>query len=212
MTMMTIWRTMKNMIKNISILGQEYEVNTACDELNKTAKDGLCYEYDKRIEVRPSEFMLNDADSKELKEKRYEEVVRHESVHAFFSESGLDNYSMDETLVNWLAMQIPKINKAVDEVMKAHKNEEILKKSPEQYKNNKEKHNNPIFFGEPLVMDRAKKEGMSVEIKYDPPLPTRNSGTKKENKKKNKRRCGFKTASDVFKEEAEKWIKNKFGD
>ena len=211
MTMMTIWRTMKNMIKNISILGQEYEVNTACDELNKTAKDGLCYEYDKRIEVRPSEFMLNDADSKELKEKRYEEVVRHELVHAFFSESGLDNYSMDETLVNWLAMQIPKINKAVDEVMKAHKNEEILKKPPEQYKNNKEKDNSPIFFGEPLVMDRAKKEGMSVEIKYDPPFPTRNSGTKNGDKKKKKRRLIPKNPSEVFKEEAEKWLKNKFG-
>lgn len=200
------------MIKNISILGQEYEVNTACDELNKTAKDGLCYEYDKRIEVRPSEFMLNDTDSKELKEKRYEEVVRHELVHAFFSESGLDNYSMDETLVNWLAMQIPKINKAVDEVMKAHKNEEILKKPPEQYKNNKEKDNSPIFFGEPLVMDRAKKEGMSVEIKYDPPLPTRNSGTKNGDKKKKKRRLIPENPSEVFKEEAVKWLKNKFGD
>ena len=199
------------MIKKISVLGQIYEVNTACDELNKTAKDGLCYEYDKRIEVRPSEFMLNDADSKELKEKRYEEVVRHELVHAFFSESGLDNYSMDETLVNWLAMQIPKINKAVDEVMKAHKNEEILKKSPEQYKNNKEKDNSPIFFGEPLVMDRAKKEGMSVEIKYDPPFPTRNSGTKNGDKKKKKRRLIPKNPSEVFKEEAEKWLKNKFG-
>ena len=200
------------MIKKISVLGQTYEVNTACDELNGTTKDGLCYEYDKRIEVRPSEFMLNNTDSKELKEKRYEEVVRHELVHAFFSESGLDNYSMDETLVNWLAMQIPKINKAVDEVMKAHKNEEILKKSPEQYKNNKEKHNNPIFFGEPLVMDRAKKEGMSVEIKYDPPFPTRNSGTKNGDKKKKKRRLIHKNPSEVFKEEAGKWLKNKFGD
>lgn len=199
------------MIKKISVLGQTYEVNTACDELNKTAKDGLCYKYDKRIEVRPSKFMLDDTDSKELKEKRYEEVVRHELVHAFFSESGLNNYSMDETLVNWLAMQIPKINKAVDEVMKAHKNEEILKKPPEQYKNNKEKDNSPIFFGEPLVMDRAKKEGMSVEIKYDPPFHTRNSGTKNGDKKKKKRRLIPKNPSEVFKEEAEKWLKNKFG-
>lgn len=199
------------MIKKISVLGQTYEVSTACDELNKTAKDGLCYEYDKRIEVRPSKFMLNDTDSKELKEKRYEEVVRHELVHAFFLESGLDNYSMDETLVNWLAMQIPKINKVVDEVMKAHKNEEILKKPPEQYKNNKEKDNSPIFFGEPLVMDRAKKEGMSVEIKYDPPFHTRNSGTKNGDKKKKKRRLIPKNPSEVFKEEAEKWLKNKFG-
>ena len=200
------------MIKKISVLGQTYEVNTACEELNGTTKDGLCYEYDKRIEVRPSEFMLNDTDSKELKEKRYEEVVRHELVHAFFSESGLDNYSIDETLVNWLAMQIPKINKAVDEVMKAHKNEEILKKPPEQYKNNKEKDNSPIFFGEPLVMDRAKKEGMSVEIKYDPPFPTRNSGTKNGDKKKKKRRLIPKNPNEVFKEEAVKWLKNKFGD
>lgn len=199
------------MIKKINVLGQDYYVDTACEELKKTEKDGLCYVYDKKIEVRPVQSMLNDADSMDLKEKRYEEVVRHELVHALFFESGLDSYSMDEILVNWIATQVPKINKAVDEVMKAHKNEEILKKPPEQYKNNKEKDNSPIFFGEPLVMDRAKKEGMSVEIKYDPPFHTRNSGTKNGDKKKKKRRLIPKNPSEVFKEEAEKWLKNKFG-
>ena len=202
------------MIKKISVLGQTYEVNTSCEELNGTTKDGICNEYDKKIKVRPVEHMLNDADLSETKEKRYEETVRHELIHAFFFESGFDNYSMNETLVDWIAMQIPKINKAVDEIMETHRNEEILKKPPEQYRNNEEygeQEYDYICCGEPLIMGKAKKGEMSIEIKYDPPFPTRNSGTKKENKKKKKRRCGFKTASDVFKEEAEKWLKNKFG-
>ena len=46
----------------------------------------------------------------EDKMKRYREVMRHEIIHAFFSEAGLDDYSDNEQLVNWLAIQIPKMN------------------------------------------------------------------------------------------------------
>lgn len=31
-------------------------------------------------------------------------------IHAFFDESGLESYSDNEELVDWLAVQIPKIN------------------------------------------------------------------------------------------------------
>ena len=36
-------------------------------------------------------------------------VLRHEIIHAFLYESGLRNYSADETLVDWLAAQFPKM-------------------------------------------------------------------------------------------------------
>jgi len=42
-------------------------------------------------------------------------TIRHELIHAFFFESGLEEYGGDETLVQWIAMQLPKINKAIEE-------------------------------------------------------------------------------------------------
>lgn len=53
--------------------------------------------------------MLLPVDSDAIKQRRYNEVVRHEAIHAFFHESGLDGYSADEQLVDWLAMQFPKM-------------------------------------------------------------------------------------------------------
>lgn len=53
--------------------------------------------------------MLCDDDFMETKKKRFNEVLRHEVIHAFFSESGLDDYSSNEELVNWIAIQFPKM-------------------------------------------------------------------------------------------------------
>lgn len=47
---------------------------------------------------------------------RFNEVGRHEIFHAFFDESGLEGYSEDEQLINWLAVQSPKIFKVFTEL------------------------------------------------------------------------------------------------
>lgn len=39
------------------------------------------------------------------------QVTRHELIHAFMSESGMEEWSQDEKLVNWFAIQSPKIFK-----------------------------------------------------------------------------------------------------
>lgn len=46
-------------------------------------------------------------------------IIRHEIIHAFLVESGLDNnwqhadqFGHDETMVDWVAMQFPKLQKA----------------------------------------------------------------------------------------------------
>lgn len=52
------------------------------------------------------------------------ENLRHEIVHAFFNESGLQDNSFvfdgawakNEEMIDWLAIQIPKIHKAFQEV------------------------------------------------------------------------------------------------
>lgn len=96
--------------KKINILGTEYTVEID-NSLEKTNADGLCKEYDKQITIRNVGSMLCDDDSTETKKKRFNEVLRHEVVHAFFSEAGLDDYSSNEQLVNWIAIQFPKMQK-----------------------------------------------------------------------------------------------------
>lgn len=98
----------------IDILGTTYSIERD-DSLKESDLDGLCKEYDKKITVRSPETMLCDDDLSETKLKRYKEVLRHEITHAFFSESGLDDYSSNEQLINWLAIQFPKMLQAFKE-------------------------------------------------------------------------------------------------
>lgn len=92
----------------MKILGQEYEV-VQDESLKYTDVDGLCLKYSKQIKIRPMQNMLDDSDDEAEKRKRYNEVLRHEAIHAFFSESGLDCYSNNEELVDWIANQFPKM-------------------------------------------------------------------------------------------------------
>lgn len=43
-------------------------------------------------------------------------MLRHELIHAFFCEAGLDDYSSNEQLVDWIAIQSPKIFKIFQEL------------------------------------------------------------------------------------------------
>lgn len=101
-------------MKKVNILGTEYSIEID-DTLEKTEFDGLCKEYDKRISIRNAGSMLNDDDSTDIKKIRFDEVLRHEIIHAFFYESGLDDYSRNEQLVDWIAKQFPKLEKAFKE-------------------------------------------------------------------------------------------------
>lgn len=98
----------------VNILGTEYNL-IVNDVLEVPDADGLCKEYTKEISIRKMENMLCDQDTNEDKKKRYDEVLRHEIIHAFFTESGLDDYAGNEQLVDWLAKQFPKIFKAFQE-------------------------------------------------------------------------------------------------
>lgn len=46
----------------------------------------------------------------------FEFLMRHELAHAFLYESGLEEYSNDETLVNWIAIQSYKIFKCFEKL------------------------------------------------------------------------------------------------
>lgn len=106
------------MNKRINILGTEYEAlykEVKEDEKLKQC-DGYCDFYTKKIVVaKQEEHVMNVGDI----EKFLKKVLKHEIVHAYMFESGLDccsDFARNETLVDWIAIQIEKIHRTLSEV------------------------------------------------------------------------------------------------
>lgn len=94
----------------MNILGTEYSFEHDTEGLMKSGADGVCQQYNKRIAVREVSDMLDDTGDMKAKKLRYNEVCRHEAIHAFFGEAGLEQYNEDETLVSFLAVNFPKMD------------------------------------------------------------------------------------------------------
>jgi len=102
--------------KKINILGTEYTIRFLNDKeypkLELSDANGLSELYSKELIIN-SGIDHGKGTEYESLDKYVLKVVRHEIVHAFFHESGLhDNYCQDELLVDWIALQLPKIYKA----------------------------------------------------------------------------------------------------
>lgn len=102
----------------VNILGTEYEIINQTDKENPKLKEanGLCEVYSKKI-------VVNDEYDSEMTYENIEaykdKVLRHEIIHAFFAESGLRtncDYAECEELVDWIAIQFPKIVKVFEEL------------------------------------------------------------------------------------------------
>lgn len=113
----------------VNILGTEYEIEVKkYDEeecFERSSICGFCDGYAKKI-------VICDMHTYKGWENELEETVvgcqrstlRHEIVHAFFNESGLQDctfrcdygWAKNEEMVDWLAIQIPKIHKAFEQV------------------------------------------------------------------------------------------------
>jgi hypothetical protein len=100
----------------INILGTEYSLQYLSSKEDKKLEDldGYTDFYLKRIVVEKNfENRLTD----ETKIKNYQnKILRHEIIHAFLFESGLDcnslkvyNWAENEEMVDWFAIQSPKI-------------------------------------------------------------------------------------------------------
>lgn len=95
----------------IDVLGTEYVVKFK--ELNDEDVDGFCDNTSKLIVIRSDNY--NEVGNfVELQKKQ----LRHEIIHAFLSESGLqcnwqhiEQFGHDETTIDWFAIQSPKIFK-----------------------------------------------------------------------------------------------------
>ena len=101
----------------INILGTEYRITkkTAYEDALLERNSGYCDHTTKNIvvsELRPEPGSTVDV----LQEEKV--VLRHEITHALLYESGLgenSDWGTDETLVDWIAMQFPKMAKAFKE-------------------------------------------------------------------------------------------------
>ncbi len=107
------------MVKKVKILGVTYSVHfVSCQsDTELSGKFGYTAVKDRKIVIGD----LNTYDewkneSKAAKDRQRSETVRHEIIHAFLYESGLwgsskstDNWAMDEEMVDWIAIQMPKI-------------------------------------------------------------------------------------------------------
>lgn len=112
----------------VNILGTTYQVFYETLQENKRYRDcaGYCEFYAKEIHVR--RYTPEDEDTTERDSKRLDilaqKVLRHELIHAFMYESGLHvnshdvtQWSMDEEMTDWFAIQMPKIMAAYDEII-----------------------------------------------------------------------------------------------
>lgn len=100
--------------KFVDVLGTRYEIIEK-DEMPEGI-DGKVDFYAKEIRIYPPELLGNDNDTWDCRQMKYGQVLRHELVHAFLYESGLFGYCDDETLVDYFALQFPKIVEVMDEL------------------------------------------------------------------------------------------------
>lgn len=102
--------------ETINILGTQYEIlfQTEKENPKMEGSDGICEPYSHKIildlSAEPDKLTVDKI------EDYYSKVFRHEVIHAFFFEAGLESYSKDELLVEWLAKMLPKINQSMAEV------------------------------------------------------------------------------------------------
>lgn len=113
----------------VNILGTEYEINRynykELEIFERDGIDGYCDSITKEIAIcalftHPN-FKYEEREYCGLIEK---DVLRHEIVHAFLNESGLrdssgiitnQGWAKNEEMVDWIALQFPKILKAFQE-------------------------------------------------------------------------------------------------
>ena len=101
----------------INILGTDYTIQTKKRSKDKRLDemDGFCDDSVKKIVLAHLE---PEPDSKQDLEAVRRKILRHEIVHAFLCESGLAENSVwaqNEELVDWIAIQGPKLWKAWQE-------------------------------------------------------------------------------------------------
>lgn len=109
----------------VNILGSEWNVKFGNEKEypNLTNVDGYTDLSIREIVVDDMEASKGQIGSKVDLESYQKQVVRHEIIHAFLLESGLDSnsnsadsWAVNEEMVDWFAIQSPKIFKVFNEL------------------------------------------------------------------------------------------------
>lgn len=105
----------------LNILGTDYTIKRQSKEENPKLENayGLCESYSKEIVVDTFDEEKKDAMAVDNFEQFEKKVLRHEIIHAFLGESGLksnSDWAENEEMVDWFAIQSPKIFKAFNEL------------------------------------------------------------------------------------------------
>lgn len=101
---------------SVNVLGTTYSIQYLTDKQDKYLRDrdGYCDKTSKKIVVR----MVDETNELDDYEVYLNTITRHEIIHAFLFESGLHENWMhpphghNETYVDWIAVQFPKILEA----------------------------------------------------------------------------------------------------
>lgn len=105
------------MEKKINVLGTDYEIVT-----NVNAKDDpYISDCDGYIDYTNKKIYISEMSEYGWQDNQYHEntVIRHELIHAFLYESGLNinsEWARNEEVVDWIALQAPKLNKLFEEL------------------------------------------------------------------------------------------------
>lgn len=115
--------------KTVNILGTEYKIETRKISEDKVLKDnqygGYCCDDEPLIVIADAEDKEYFEDYNEKEKKLWtSKTLRHEITHAFFNESGLQSssnpcekaWARNEEMVDWFAIQSPKIFKVFQEL------------------------------------------------------------------------------------------------
>lgn len=102
----------------VDILGTEYEIFEKTDDEDRFLRtcDGYCDKSSKKIVLRK----FDDDPECQLENQEWyrNKVLRHEIIHGFLFERGLaENAKLnDEGIVDWIAMQFPKMKKLFEQL------------------------------------------------------------------------------------------------
>lgn len=108
-------------MQTINILGTDYTIKRQSKEENPKLQSawGLCEQYQKEITVDTFAEEKKDTMAVDNFEEFEKKVLRHEIIHAFLGESGLkgnSDWAENEEMVDWFAIQAPKIFKVFTEL------------------------------------------------------------------------------------------------
>lgn len=106
------------MVKKVTVLGTTYTIKYGTYKEFEYLKDmdGYTDTSTHTIVVDDMTMVQDDANAKADLESYKKQVLRHELIHAFLNESGLANnssnnesWAINEEMVDWIAIQFPKI-------------------------------------------------------------------------------------------------------